>query len=334
MHEFVPSKMFLSCIVLFLQYAIVEARYNVTEEEAFKIKFGCLPQADWNLLDHKNKIIENVCITRDYKSHYPPRGLDYFNPIICQLRNTKVRDVDETKRTVTINFVVWFAWEDHRIKADFGKNGDAVGLPPITTEYPDLIWTPYATMNVQKLHKIKYILDPVITSRLLLQTGISANEIFRLNWFSPNATVVRAKLEWVITVACNFNFSKFPFDHNICPIVISVFNMNLTLQARPPKRYPNHEEAEGFDVIQTLHIDNKPTRFRNQKIHKFTFGVYIDMKREFFKYLLQYYLPCITIVIASSISFIIPLSAIPGRVALVVTLFLTLTNIFIHQMVS
>ena len=119
--------MFLSCIVLFLQYSIVDARYNVTEEEAFKIKFGCLPQEAWNLLDHRNKIIENVCITRDYKSHYPPGGLDYFNPIICQLRNTKVQDVDETKKTVTINFFVWLAWEDHRIKAGFGKNGGVVG---------------------------------------------------------------------------------------------------------------------------------------------------------------------------------------------------------------
>ena len=45
-------------------------------------------------------------------------------------------------------------------------------------------------------------------------------------------------------------------------------------------------------------------------------------------------MPCIAIVIATSFSFIIPLSAIPGRVALIVTQFLTLTNIFINQMVS
>ena len=63
------------------------------------------------------------------------------------------------------------------------------------------------------------------------------------------------------------------------------------------------------------------------------FGVEVQLKRPISKYVLQYYLPAITIAMASSVSFIIPLSAIPGRVALVVTLFLTLTNIFIHQMV-
>ena len=63
------------------------------------------------------------------------------------------------------------------------------------------------------------------------------------------------------------------------------------------------------------------------------FGVEVEMKRQLSGYIYQYYLPSITIAIASSISFIIPLTAIPGRVALVGTQFLTLTNIFIHQMV-
>ena len=60
----------------------------------------------------------------------------------------------------------------------------------------------------------------------------------------------------------------------------------------------------------------------------------IVLERQVSKYIYQYYIPCITIVIATSFSFIIPLSAIPGRVALIVTQFLTLTNIFINQVVS
>ena len=60
----------------------------------------------------------------------------------------------------------------------------------------------------------------------------------------------------------------------------------------------------------------------------------IILERQVSKYVFQYYIPCITIVIATSFSFIVPLSAIPGRIALIVTQFLTLTNIFINQMVS
>ena len=65
-----------------------------------------------------------------------------------------------------------------------------------------------------------------------------------------------------------------------------------------------------------------------------SFGYEIKLKRQPAKYLFQYYIPCITIVVASTLSFIIPPSAAPGRIALVVTQFLTLTNIFIYQMVS
>ena len=63
------------------------------------------------------------------------------------------------------------------------------------------------------------------------------------------------------------------------------------------------------------------------------FGFKIKLERIIQPYLLQYYIPCATIVLVSMISFLIPLTAIPGRVALVVTLFLTLTNIFTAEMV-
>ena len=65
-----------------------------------------------------------------------------------------------------------------------------------------------------------------------------------------------------------------------------------------------------------------------------SFGYKIEMKRQPAKYLFQYYIPCITIVVASTLSFIVPPSAAPGRIALVVTQFLTLTNIFIYHVVS
>ena len=63
------------------------------------------------------------------------------------------------------------------------------------------------------------------------------------------------------------------------------------------------------------------------------FGFDITLERMVQPFLYMYYLPCMAIVLVSQISFIIPLSSIPGRVALVVTQFLTLTNIFIHQTV-
>ena len=63
-------------------------------------------------------------------------------------------------------------------------------------------------------------------------------------------------------------------------------------------------------------------------------GIKIELDRKLSSFMLQYYIPCITIVMISDLSFVIPVTAIPGRTALLVTLFLTLINLFIHEMVS
>ena len=63
-------------------------------------------------------------------------------------------------------------------------------------------------------------------------------------------------------------------------------------------------------------------------------GFNIQMFRGIQPFILEFYLPCIAIVLVSQISFVIPLTALPGRVALLVTQFLTLTNLFIHAMVK
>ena len=70
-------------------------------------------------------------------------------------------------------------------------------------------------------------------------------------------------------------------------------------------------------------------RMKGEKV-----GFHIHMSRLMTPYLLKYYIPSIAIVIVSEIGFLVPLTAIPGRVALLVTNFLTLVNLFIHQMVG
>ena len=63
-------------------------------------------------------------------------------------------------------------------------------------------------------------------------------------------------------------------------------------------------------------------------------GFHIQMTRLLSPFMMKYYIPSIAIVIVSEIGFMVPLTAIPGRVALLVTQFLTLVNLFIYQMVS
>ena len=81
-----------------------------------------------------------------------------------------------------------------------------------------------------------------------------------------------------------------------------------------------------FDVYITLFLNKSDDN--NETTNDFGFDV--EIKRRIFPYVIQYYLPCASIVVVSSVSFIIPLTEIPGRVSLVVTLFLALSSL-IHE---
>ena len=63
-------------------------------------------------------------------------------------------------------------------------------------------------------------------------------------------------------------------------------------------------------------------------------GFDIKMTRSLRRYFMVYYLPSIASVLVSHIGFLIPLTSIPGRAALLVTQFLSLVNIFIAERVS
>ena len=65
-------------------------------------------------------------------------------------------------------------------------------------------------------------------------------------------------------------------------------------------------------------------------------GMYsnITMKRCLLPFVMKYYLPCIAIILVSFFSFLLALDSVPARVVLLVTQFLTLTNILIAQQVN
>jgi len=104
-------------------------------------------------------------------------------------------------------------------------------------------------------------------------------------------------------------------------------------RAKPIFGHGYQAVADGFEV-KIAKISSE--RFDLPEVFTYVVevGFDIELKRQYTKYIYQLYVPCITIVIAASFSYIFPISAIPGRVALVVTQFLTLTNIFINQMVT
>ena len=63
-------------------------------------------------------------------------------------------------------------------------------------------------------------------------------------------------------------------------------------------------------------------------------GLTFHLQRYSHPFITKYYLPCMGLVILTSISFFIPPKVVPGRGGILVTLFLVLNNIYSHSKVS
>ena len=306
---------------------------NVSSQNDSKTRLDCVPKEKWNKMRWTNKKLDVVCMSKDYEVDTAPKEIAEF-PFTFKynhMGDTTIMDIDEKKRTITIEISLLSTWYDERTKAVFSDNSGSIWLPPLTTGKKSAIWNPFNLLEIRKLKKREYMLDPIIA-----KLGFMGSEVFNKyskilsadTLLADEDSLVWSDIQWRVTVSCLFKFRDFPFDEHKCSLEMVLPFSNITVY-----NYPGEDiminELHGFD-IQSQKIGTSTRYDWVQEFHVTTFGLDVHIKRQISTYILQYYLPSITVVITSSISFIIPLSAIPGRVALVVTQFLTLTNIFIH----
>lgn len=281
---------------------------------------GCTQESRC-LLFQNNKPVRCACLLEDYDVTEAPWG-DDVTTVYNTFTDQNVLEVDETgkEKSVTIDMKIEYMWQDNRIKTTFVKNKKRMAVPRNFKNDKLPIWSPGSSSNLD------YLNEQVLKSKVTFLAN---------NPFTPNATLVHAILERRVTVLCSFDYSNYPLDTQHYQLRLGDKRTETVREilydpenkAHSLKKY----ETDGFDMT-IVFIGN--TLEHENPNYTNTFGFDIEMKRQIQPYMFQYYLPCISIVVVSSISFVIPLSATPGRVALMVTLFLTLTNIFINQMVS
>ena len=306
-------------VVFVLQMVSAIKENNISSSnDHLKNKYGCLPIEKWTLMPFNFSSVEIICISKDYKAYIEPKEIA-LTPISMDIQDRTIVNIDEKEKTMTIEIRMSYTWADERIKIVFYNKVGVILLPPSTTKEKPDIWTPFQHLEILSLKERKYILDPIISKNRLMVIK------------QPFTSLVWSQISWRVTVSCPYDFSSFPFDEQNCSLtMILPFGWNLTVPTN--KNHSLKYVKDGFE-IETQPLDSFRIDADNLDWHSLYFGIKATFKRKLSKYIFQYYLPSITIVIASSVSFIIPLSAIPGRVALMGTQFLTLTKIFINEMV-
>ena len=317
---------------------MVGGENNNTFDNRQERTFSCDSLHEWKSLKIHGKTIKDACVRSDYYAIDAP-GNQRNTQVLIAVREVKVVNVNELTKTMTIDLTASAIWEDDRIMVNYHGNKTFFDLPQVTKGETPEVWTPFEAIIIPNMKNRGYVFDPITMYLGLARSDITM-KVFELdNIFPNNKSLSFASISWRFTVSCPFDFSEFPFDNNTCPFRIEFWNMNITWQLtrtfiEPKEGTDQRMSSDGFDIKPVL-VPPQIIGDPNTDIHHLTsVGFDIDTTRRTAKYIYQYYLTSYAIVTSASFSFIIPFSAIPGRVALLVTQFLTLTNIFINLMVS
>ena len=134
-------------------------KYNATYSDDLKNKFGCTPPENWNIVERNEEAIQVVCRAKDYDPHDKPVDLTK-SPMIFDFEKIKIVDVDERKRTITMDTTLTSFWRDERIKAVFSGNIGVMQFPPLTTGQKTNTWSPYQQAIIKNLKERTF--SPVI----------------------------------------------------------------------------------------------------------------------------------------------------------------------------
>ena len=298
--------------------APLENQNRGNKHEGLVKSIGC------TYVNDKQLIRRNVCLMPGYEANErpPSKGL---TPIYVDYSHAEVTDINEEKHQLTISVVQEMQWLDSRIRVKFPDGNGEHNESKIPHKKFKEMWHPDS--DIYTLHLKSS--NSIYANRLFEEVYIMPDDE---NGHSESSKLIALK-DWELTIQCKFDFSNFPLDTQPCQFLQmggEEFLLQLVNNTSNETGSVNGQRrTNGFEVTitraETLYLEG------TNGVECIGFNITLD--RVVRVYLFQYYFPSIAIVVVSLISFIIPVSATPGRVALMVTQFLTLTNIFIHLMV-
>ncbi len=243
-------------------------------------------------------------------------------------------DIDEVLRINDKDYSITFSsyfnvkWWDQRISLDpeFGREQAGPGvnvtnngniLVPINLEFVKDLWLPNIFIYNLKTYKVIDVLTKL--------AGL---------WIGADKSVLYSQATH-ITFICPMRFDKFPLDIQACKFQVGSYSYDdskmVFITERAGYLAPKTENSIALDYdieIRTLREEDQ-VFLGDASIGNFSLaGFEMVLHRYVSTYIITYYLPSGLFVIVSWISFLIPMDVIPGRMALLVTLFLVLVNIF------
>ena len=286
---------------------------------------------------NNERIMKTACLPKEYsKFELPIKQAEGNNQIDITIDIDEVLRINDKDYSITFSCYFNVQWKERRIHLgpEFGKEqclaeaaegggaecynttGNANIMVPMNLEFVKDLWLPNIFIYNLKTYKVIDVLNKL--------AGL---------WIGADKTVLYSQATH-ITFICPMRFDKFPLDTQMCKFQVGSYSYNdkimrfLTEQAGYSGGKLGNSIALDY-AIKISHLKPSDAVFSGGGLGNFSLaGFEMVLHRYVSTYIITYYLPSGLFVIVSWISFLIPMDVIPGRMALLVTLFLVLVNIF------
>ncbi|XP_060561073.1 glycine receptor subunit alpha-3-like [Ruditapes philippinarum] len=254
-----------------------------------------------------------------FQNNVPP---DYDNDvptqISCELHIENFDSIDEANMDLTATILLHLSWYDHRF-SDYDIKSIDDGYVEIDAKNLEKLWVPDIYFPNEK--------------RAYYHNVLMANKMLRIYKGGNVSYSTRLSL----TLSCPMNFRNYPFDKQICMIMMESFSYNdgnillnwTQNNATENTEGPVHldESTKQMPQFEVLRIDTKESKVRRRDLGNHSrLTVEFVLARNIGYYLVQMYIPSVLVVMLSWISFWLNVNAVPGRISLGVLTVLTMTT--------
>ena len=268
------------------------------------------------------KANQSWCIPPDYHKEEEPWKFRHFSNSDLPFNYEfffyilEVEQINDMDQTITISYYFRVKWMEPRLfidkdHSDWNKTDRISGALSYQTSILKIFWVPDLEINRLKKFGSQNILEEM-----------SGVEIFKSQHIKYNAKVDT-------TFSCKMDFDRYPFDYHSCPFtILSYLFTEKIINCSSAFAYTveNQRNLQHHVDITDLAPEN---RYVGVQGNRFAMcGFTINLHRNRVQIFFQVYLTCILFVIVSWASFIINPEVVPGRMGLLVTIFLVLINIF------
>jgi len=263
------------------------------------------------------------CLPSDYnKEKHPFTYFHLMNETLPLKYNFKFV-IDEISnindKAQTLSFAMYFAvsWLEPRLVINSSasewteeKTGpkDQVNESPVNLKY---LWYPELEIYGLETFGIQRVLKEMSGVRVM-----------------KNKTI-NYELGVRVTISCKMMFDDYPLDAHMCQFQVgSYYDTTETVICSSEFLYNAERQRSLQHFIQLEPLPQQYTIVNLPSGHYAACGFQVRLQRKQMQYQIQVYLPSFMFVVTSWVSFLIKPEVVPGRMALLVTLFLVLINIF------